>query len=285
MSFDPVQDASSSGAGYRRRTIAFTSGKGGVGKSNLVLNTGLLLARHGRRVALLDGDLGLANVTVLMGRAPKYDLRDVIAGDKRLKDIVMEGPNGLLIIPAGSGVAELANLAEAARSGLFEQLREIEESVDFLLIDTGAGISDTVLSLILASDESVVVTQPEPTALADAYALMKVVIQQFPAYPFHVLINMVRDGRQARQVQRSLAEILTRFLGYTPGDAGFVVMDGWVAQAVVQQVPFTVLAPRAPASRCLEDLVARLLGYEQTPAAAPAKTFWERVSEGPWRLT
>jgi len=285
MTFDPSQAAPSSPTGHRRRTIAFTSGKGGVGKSNLVLNTGLLLARQGRRVALLDGDLGLANLTVLMGQAPKYDLRDVIAGDKRIRDIVMEGPNGLLVIPAGSGVAELASLSEADRSGLFVQLREIEEAVDFLLIDTGAGISDTVLSLILASDESVVVTQPEPTALADAYALMKVVIQQFPAYPFHVLINMVRDGRQARQVQRSLAEILTRFLGYTPGDAGFVVMDSWVAQAVVQQVPFTVLAPRAPASRCIEDLVGRLLGPGGTAGTAPAKTFWERVSEGPWRLT
>ncbi len=285
MTFDPSLDQPSSPTGQRRRTIAFTSGKGGVGKSNLVLNTGLLLARHGQRVALLDGDLGLANLTVLMGQAPKYDLRDVIAGDKRMRDIVMEGPNGLRVIPAGSGVAELANLSEAERQELFEQLHDIEASVDFLLIDTGAGISDTVLSLILASDESVVVTQPEPTALAAAYALMKVVIQQFPAYPFHVLINMVRDGKQAREVHRSLAEILTRFLGYTPGDAGFVVMDSWVAQAVVQQVPFTTLAPRAPASRCMEDLVGRLLGPDRTAAPTLGKTFWERVSEGPWRLT
>jgi flagellar biosynthesis protein FlhG len=272
MTFDPSLDPPPSPTGQRCRTIAFTSGKGGVGKSNLVLNTGLLLARHGRRVALLDGDLGLGNLTVLMGQAPNYDLRDVIAGDKHMRDIVMEGPNGLLVIPAGSGVAELANLTEAERQELFEQLHDIEASVDFLLIDTSAGISDTVLSLILASDESVVVTQPEPTALADAYALMKVVIQQFPAYPFHVLINMVRDAKQARQVQRSLAEILTRFLGYTPGDAGFVVMDSWVAQAVVQQVPFTTLAPRASASRCMEDLVARLLGPERTAGNAGPET-------------
>ena len=272
MTFDPSLDPPPSPTGQRCRTIAFTSGKGGVGKSNLVLNTGLLLARHGRRVALLDGDLGLGNLTVLMGQAPNYDLRDVIAGDKHMRDIVMEGPNGLLVIPAGSGVAELANLTEAERQELFEQLHDIEASVDFLLIDTSAGISDTVLSLILASDESVVVTQPEPTALADAYALMKVVIQQFPAYPFHVLINMVRDAKQARQVQRSLAEILTRFLGYTPGDAGFVVMDSWVAQAVVQQVPFTTLAPRASASRCMEDLVARLLGSERTAGNAGPET-------------
>jgi flagellar biosynthesis protein FlhG len=283
MSFDPMSDSSALVPTRRRRSIAFTSGKGGVGKSNLVLNTGLLLARHGRRVVLLDGNLGLANLTVLMGRAPKYDLRDVLAGDKRMRDIVMRGPHGLLVIPAGSGVAELANLGEVDRAELFEQLREIENGADFLLIDTGSGISDTVLSLILASDESVVVTQPEPTALADAYALIKVVVQQFPSYPFHVLINMVRDGKQARQVQGSLREILTRFLGYAPGDAGYVVMDGAVTQSVVQQVPFTILTPRAPASRCLEDLVRRLLGNDR-PTAEAARTFWERISEGPWRL-
>ena len=282
MSFDSMSDTSAL-IPTRRRSIAFTSGKGGVGKSNLVLNTGLLLARHGRRVALLDGNLGLANLTVLMGQAPKYDLRDVLAGEKRMRDIVMRGPHGLLVIPAGSGVAELANLSEGDRAELFEQLREIENGVDFLLIDTGAGISDTVLSLILASDESVVVTQPEPTALADAYALMKVVVQQFPGYPFHVLVNMVRDGKQAQQVQGSLREILIRFLGYAPGDAGYVVMDNAVTQSVVQQVPFTILSPRAPASRCLEELVRRLLGSAGPPTET-VKSFWERVSEGPWRL-
>jgi len=284
VNLDPASRVPPQPSGPRRRTIAFTSGKGGVGKSNLVLNTGLLLAKGGRRVALLDGDLGLANLTVLLGQAPKHDLRDVIAGDKHVWDIVLRGPHGLLVIPAGSGVAELANLAEGERTELLQQLREVEEAVDFLLIDTGAGLSDTVLSLILASDESVVVTLPEPTALADAYALMKVVIQQFPAYPFHLLVNMVRDGDQARQVYNSMAQILMRFLGYKPGDAGFVVTDGCVVQAVVQQVPFTLLAPRSPASRCLEGLTNRLLGNPASERAA-AKTFWECVSGGPWGLT
>ncbi len=283
MNPDPASRVPPQPSGPRRRTIAFTSGKGGVGKSNLVLNTGLLLAQRGRRVALLDGDLGLANLTVLLGQAPKHDLRDVIAGDKHVRDIVLRGPHGLLVIPAGSGVAELANLAEGERTELLQQLREVEETVDFLLIDTGAGLSDTVLSLILASDESVVVTLPEPTALADAYALMKVVVQQFPAYPFHLLVNMVRDGDQARQVYSSMAQILMRFLGYKPGDAGFVVTDGCVVQAVVQQVPFTLLAPRSPASRCLDGLTSRLLGNPASERAA-AKTFWESVSGGTWGL-
>jgi flagellar biosynthesis protein FlhG len=261
----------------RHRTIAFTSGKGGVGKSNLVLNTGLLLARRGRRVAILDGDFGLASLNVLLGQTPRYDLRDVLMGSKRLAEILLRGPHGVLVIPAGSGVAELANLDGDERDELLGQVREIEASLDFLLIDTGAGLSDTVLNLILASDESIVVTRPEPTALADAYALMKVIIQQQPAYPFHLLINMVRDSSQAQQIFRSLSQILVQFLGYQPGYAGFVLTDASVGHAVVRQVPLTELMPRAPAVCCLETLASRMLGDSDTTGGAP-RTFWERIS-------
>jgi flagellar biosynthesis protein FlhG len=268
----------------RHRTIAFTSGKGGVGKSNLILNTGLLLARRGRRVAILDGDFGLASLTVLLGLAPRHDLRHVVAREKRLTEILLRAPHGLIVIPAGSGVAELANLSEADREVLLGQLHEVEQAVDFLLIDTGAGISDTVLNLIAASDEAVVVTRPEPTALADAYALMKVIIQHEAAYPFHLLINMVRDRGQADQVYRSLAEILTKFLGYQPGYAGSVVMDPTVGRAVVEQVPFAVMAPRCGAARDLETLANRLLG-EAPPGRAARPPFWKRLSRWSWRQT
>ncbi len=266
----------------RHRTIAFTSGKGGVGKSNLVLNTGLLLAQRGKRVALLDGDLGLSSLNVLMGQSPKHDLRHVVAGEKRLEDILVRGPHGVLVIPAGSGVASLANLGDEERDDLLIQLGEIEATVDFLLIDTGAGLTETVLTLVAASDEAIVVTRPEPTALADAYALMKVVIQETAAYPFHLLINMVRNEEQARQIYDSLSGILRRFLGYQPGYAGFVVDDAWVGRAVVQQVPFSLLAPRARATLCLEALVSTLLGGSARPRTSAAR-FWERVSPRPWR--
>jgi flagellar biosynthesis protein FlhG len=282
MSPEPTLPHSLPPSPPRCRTIAFTSGKGGVGKSNLVLNTALALARRGRRVAVLDGDLGLANLTVLLGQTPRWDLKDVLAGDRELAEIVLTGPHGLLVIPAGSGVAELANLPEEQRLELLEQVFELEHAVDFLLIDTGAGISDTVLGLVLACDESVVVTVPEPTALADAYALMKLIVREYPAYPFHVLINMARDEAQARQVHRSLSEILVRFLGYRPGDAGCVVMDPCVSEAVVRQEPFTIMAPRSRASRCVETLASRLLGTPR--AAGTGKTFWEKVSAARWPL-
>ena len=263
--------------GQRHRTIAFTSGKGGVGKSSIALNTGLMLAQRGKRVVLLDGDLGLASINVLLGQSPRHDLRDVIAGEKRLHEILLPGPHDLQIIPAGSGVAELANMGEEDREELLNQLRELEEEVDYLLLDTGAGISDTVLNLVISSDEAVVVTRPEPTALADAYALIKVIVLHQPSFPFHVLINMVRDREQALAVYRSLSQILMKFLGYQPGFAGYVLNDPCVAQAVIQQVPFCISWPRAAATRCLEVLANTLLGSSEDKAPETVG-FWERVA-------
>jgi flagellar biosynthesis protein FlhG len=178
-------------------------------------------------------------------------------------------------------VAELANLAPGERETLLADVRGLGAAVDYLLVDTGAGISDTVLTLVTAADEAVVVTRPEPTALADAYALMKVVIQCQAAYPFHLLVNMVRDARQGEQIYRSLTQILLRFLGYQPGYAGHVVTDPAVGQAVVQQVPLAVLAPRAPAARCLEALAGRLVGPPPR-GAREGRSFWERVVAGRW---
>ena len=263
----------------RHRTIAFTSGKGGVGKSNLVLNTGLALAQRGRRVTLLDGDLGLASINVLLGLSPRYDLRHVLTGDRPMRDIVLQGPHGLSIIPAGSGIAELANLDGETRDLLLAQLAMLAETVDYLLIDTGAGINDTVLNLVAASDEAIVITRPEPTALADAYALIKVIVNQEPAYPFHLLINMVRDAAQAEQVFGSLEQILVRFLGYQPGNAGHVVSDPRVGQGVVQQVPFTILAPQCQATRDIEALATRILGADPKDADTRRRgSFWARIA-------
>jgi flagellar biosynthesis protein FlhG len=259
------------------RTIAFTSGKGGVGKSSLALNTGLALARRGRRVAILDGDLGLASLNVLLGLSPRYDLRHVVSGERRLVQVLLRGPHGVGIIPAGGGVAELANLGEAARERLLGQLDEVARTVDYLLIDTGAGISDAVLSLVLAADEAVVVTRPEPTALADAYALIKLVVACEPAYPFHLLVNMARDAGEARQIHDCLSGILMRFLSYRPGDAGHVVTDPEVGRAAVDQVPFVLRAPRSPAALAVERLAARLLGVRGGARRAAGPTFWQRV--------
>jgi flagellar biosynthesis protein FlhG len=261
----------------RPRTIAFTSGKGGVGKSSLVLNTGIALARQGCRVVVLDGDLGLANLHVLLGQSPRWDLRHVIAGEKRLDEIAFPGPAGIRVVPGGPGVAELANLDEEDRAELLGQLEAVERGVDFLLIDTAAGLDAAVLDLVTAGDEAIVVTRPEPTALADAYALMKTVIRETPSYPFHLLINMVRDAAEGAQIHEALTQILMKFLGYRPGYAGFVVDDPAVGAAVVRQTPFTIMAPRSVATRCIETLAGRLLGRARATADS-APSFWKRLA-------
>ena len=262
------------------RTIAFTSGKGGVGKSSLVLNTGLALARAGQRVAVLDADLGLASLTVLLGVAPRFDLRHVVSGERRLSQVLLRGPHGLWLIPAGSGVTELANLDDAARYRILAQLDEVARSVDYLLIDTGAGIGEGVLSLVLAADEAVVVTRPEPTAMASAYALMKVILRREAGYPFHLLINMVRDAAEARRIHGGLAQILLRFLAYRLGYAGHVPTDPEVARSVARQAPFVLNTPRCPAALAVSALAVEMLGARAAGRDAAAPTFCERMRWG-----
>ncbi len=270
--------STSSAPGTAPRTIAFASGKGGTGTSVLALNVAILLAKRGERVVILDGNFGLGNLNQLLGPSPRYDLRHVLAGERRLRDILLRGPHGLLIIPAGSGVAELANLDESGREMLLEQLEEIEQGVDFLLIDAGAGISDTVLNLIMASDETIVVTRQEPTALTNAYALMKVIVQHRPTYPFHLLINLVKNAAQAQLIYDSLAQILIKFLGYRPGYAGFVVGDANVRRSVMRQVPFVLEAPWSPAAKCLSAFVEKLAPRKKGLGikSQSARPWWKR---------
>jgi flagellar biosynthesis protein FlhG len=243
----------------RSRTIAFTSGKGGVGTSSLVLNLALVLARLGKRVALLDGDFGSGSLNVLLGLCPRLDVRHVVGGERRLAEVLMPGPHGIGIIAAGSGVAELANLDAAARQRILAQLPEVGRLVDYLLIDTGPGMGETVMSLVLAAGEAVLVTRPEPTALADAYTLMKTTIARATTYPFNLLVNMVRDADEARWARDALHERLVRLLAYRPGHTGHVPMDPHVVRAVIAQIPFVVSAPGSPAARAVNAVAAEML--------------------------
>jgi flagellar biosynthesis protein FlhG len=266
--------------GLRRpgmRTIAITSGKGGVGKSSLAVNLGLALAGQGHRVAIMDGDLGLANVDILLGINPAYDLRHVVSGEKELAEIMVTGPGGLRVIPASSGVASMADLGEADRARLLERLRAAGDVADLLLIDTGAGISRTVLSLVLAADEVLVVTVPEPTAITDAYALIKVVCRERPGLPVRVLLNMVEGAREAQEVYGNLHRIIQRFLKCEAGFAGFVPRDPCVPRAVREQKPLSVYFPYARASQCVAALAADLAAAPARGKATAAPDFWGRV--------
>jgi flagellar biosynthesis protein FlhG len=241
----------------RTRVITITSGKGGVGKTSLVANLALELTRAGATVLVLDGDLGLANLSILFNVAPRHDLEDVIEGRRPLADVVVEVMPGLRLIPASSGAAALADLSTERRLALMEDVRKFGTGIDYLLIDTGAGISATVLGLVTAADRAFVVTTHEPTALSDAYALIKAARGR-GAHRLDVIVNMAQSHTQARETHARLVRVTERFLGYTPSLVAVIPRDACVGEAVVRQEPLTTIYPYAPATRAVAGL-ARLL--------------------------
>ncbi|MDD5558336.1 MinD/ParA family protein [Candidatus Methylomirabilis sp.] len=257
------------------RTIAITSGKGGVGKTSLAVNLGLLMAGNGQRVALLDGDMGLANVDVLLGMTPKFTLRHVVEGQKELTEIMLRGPNGLYVIPASRGVEAMAHLPVAGRARLLGRLEQLEGLIDILLIDTAAGISPNVLSLILAADEAIVVTVPEPTAITDAYAIIKVLSRHRADLRAGILMNMVEGVSQAEEVFDQLRRIIRHFLKLEVRFTGHVLRDECVGRAVCEQKPFSVCFPYARASRSLHELAKSLAAPSQF--APHPEPFWGRM--------
>jgi flagellar biosynthesis protein FlhG len=259
------------------RTISFSSGKGGVGKSSLVVNLGLILAKQGYRVPLMDGDMGLANIYILLGLAPRYTLRHVLTGEKELEEIILTGPAGLQIIPAASGVEALANLGEPERQALIQRLGRLEDLADVLLVDTGAGISATVLSLLLACQEAVVVTTPEPTAITDAYALAKVVARRRATHPLRLVVNMVEGATQAEEVYRNIQRVLQRFVRCRLDFAGHVVWDPLVGKAVQEQKPLSIYYPYAKATRCITALAGTLLAG--APGGEQWGEFWGKMAQ------
>jgi flagellar biosynthesis protein FlhG len=247
----------------RRKVIAVTSGKGGVGKTNIVTNLAIALARQGSRVLVLDGDLGLANVDLLLGVAPQYDLQDAVLGDKRIEDIVIEGPDGIRIIPASSGVEELANLDEYRTECLLRSLASVEEDVDLILIDTPSGIGSHSVMLSQAADEILVVTTPEPTSFSDAYAMIKVLSQRPLKCTPALLVNQANSENEALEVSRRVQSVAKRFLNLEIEYWGFILADESVPKSVIRQEPFLSTYPYSPASSCVVRLARRVLG--QTP--------------------
>ncbi|HMK50601.1 MAG TPA: MinD/ParA family protein, partial [Thermodesulfovibrionales bacterium] len=207
------------------KTIAITSGKGGVGKTNVTANLALEIRKSGKNVMILDADLGLSNIDVLFQLTPRYNLQHVLGGEMELRDIVIEGPRGVKILPAGSGVQELTALDEFQRLKLLEGFDSYDADIDYLIIDTAAGISENVAFFCIASQEIVVVTTPEPTAITDAYALIKVLFTRYQEKQFKVLVNCVRDAEEGFEVFRSLSKVAERFLNISLDYMGFIPFD------------------------------------------------------------
>ncbi|MBF0407064.1 MAG: MinD/ParA family protein [Candidatus Riflebacteria bacterium] len=263
------------------RVITVASGKGGVGKTNLVANMAICLAQAGRRVIVLDADLGLANIDVIFGVRPKKNITEVINGSCTLEEIIVTGPSGVQIIAGGSGISELAQLNPEASKILFREMKLLEDKADYFLIDTGAGISQNVISFCLAADQIVVVTTPEPTALADAYGLIKVVSQQRNDANLWVLVNRVESQEEAGFILNRLQTVAWDFLKFRVQQMGFVPQDKYMYLSVRQQTPLMLFSPMSPAALQIRYIVSNAFN-EQAPEELESKGidgFIERLSQ------
>jgi len=243
-------------------TIAVTSGKGGVGKTSVVVNLAVALARLRHRVAILDADFGLGNVDVLLGLAPQWHLGHVLAGEKEIEDILVTGPFGVQIIPASSGLRELAALTDRQWVRLAEGLQRVCDTVDFLLIDTAAGVSNNVVQLLMGAQRVVVVTSLEPSAMVDAYAMIKIITAADSRKEIAVLVNGARDADEGDLVYRQLDVAATRFLHRGLRYCGHVPYDPAVREAVLMQRPIVDHRPQSPAGRSFRILATRIASLD-----------------------
>jgi flagellar biosynthesis protein FlhG len=262
------------------RVISVTSGKGGVGKSNIVVNLGLALAQRGLNVLLIDADLGLGNLDILLGLSPRFTLQDALASELKLAEVIVDGPGGLKILPASSGIAELAILDEFQKLFLLNEMDHYTEDVDVVLIDTGAGISPNVLFFNLGAQERILVVNNQPPAIADAYALIKILVSQYGETSFKLLVNGLAHHREAELVYRTLLRVTERFLGreITLDYLGLVPYDQALPKAVMRQQPVLALYPQSPASKSFVRLAQTLWETKPQPALdGNIKFFWRRL--------
>jgi flagellar biosynthesis protein FlhG len=255
------------------KIIAITSGKGGVGKTNIVANLGFTLCRFGKKVLILDADLGLGNLDVLLGLAPQYNLSDVIHGDKKLSEIIVEGPGRLKILPAASGIQELTELSAEQRYIFFSQLSQLIKDFDIVLIDTAAGISSNVLFFNINADEIMVVVTPEPTSITDAYALMKVLSVKYATDQFKLVVNATTSEQEADDVYRQLSLVADRFLNIRIEYYGRVGLDEKLKKGVRRQKIVSEMAPLAKASRDF-TVLSRKIANAQPAAVNEGSHSW-----------
>ena len=255
----------------RAQTIAITSGKGGVGKTNLAVNLATVLASMRRRVVLLDADLGLANADIVCGVQPKYNLAHVVAGQRSIQDVVTPVPAGFSLVAGASGLARMADLTEVERRRLVAELETLQDSADVVIIDTGAGIGRNVVAFTAAADHVVIVTTPEPTAITDAYAVMKVLVRcgsMGIGSRLSAIINQAKNRDEAKAVYERIAGVSRQFLKTDIAFGGYVTADPCVQQAVRKRVPFVQQFPQCPAAQCVMAWANRI--DDHVDAAVPS---------------
>lgn len=269
-----------SGRATAPRVIAVTSGKGGVGKTNIVANLGYAFCRQGKKVLILDADLGLGNLDVLLGIAPKYNMSHVLTGQKSINDIIVEGPGNLLILPAASGIQELTQLTREQKVQILSELDQVIDSVDLLLIDTAAGISSNVLDFNVIAQEIIVVVSPEPTAITDAYALMKVLALRYAEKSCQIIVNLASTIQQGNEVFRQLHLVTERFLDMSIEYIGSLPYDANITQGIKRQRLVSDLFPDTIASKSFQILARKIIAH--SPAQMPngdSNFFWYHLIE------
>jgi flagellar biosynthesis protein FlhG len=268
----------------RAQTIAITSGKGGVGKTNLAVNLATVLANMRRRVVLLDADLGLANADIVCGVQPKYNLAHVVAGQRTIQDVITPVPAGFSLVAGASGLARMADLSDNERKRLVTELETLQDSADIVIIDTGAGIGRNVVAFTSAADQVVIVTTPEPTAITDAYAVMKVMVRcgaMGNSAKLSAIINQARNREEAKAVYERIAGVSRQFLKTDIAFGGFVTSDACVQQSVRKRIPFVQQFPQSSAAQCVIAWANRIDDHVDTsrPAFADARPgFFSRIA-------
>ncbi len=275
---DTLRDLLATKKGKGVRVVAITSGKGGVGKTNVSSNVAYLAAASGERVLIVDADLGLANVEILYGITPRYHLGHLLDGTATMQQVLASGPNGIRILSAGSGLRGLTQLDDAQRLRLMTALDSIEDDFDLVLFDTGAGIGDNVVFFCGGAQEALLVVTAEPTSLTDAYASVKVLSLEGGVEQFNVVVNMAPSDQAAREIFDKLCAITRRFLKARLKFLGSVPRDENIHRAVMAQQPISKMFPQSPATRALTGITARLLGEPPpTGATGGLKFLWQRI--------
>jgi len=260
------------------RVMSVSSGKGGVGKSNVVINLSVAFDRLGLRTLIMDADLGLANIDVLLGLTPKYNMSHVLTGQKRLDEVLVDGPGKVKIMPASSGVQELTRLTDEQKLLFLELLDELETDIDVLLIDTGAGISDTVLYFNLAAHERIIVVTPEPTSLTDAYALIKVLHSKHGERNFRILVNSAANESMGKSIFAKLSKVADHFLdGLSLDYLGTIPHDTSVTKSVMKQKAVLEAFPETPASKAYMRIAETIRKNRPNANQGSIQFFWKRL--------
>lgn len=260
------------------KVLAVTGGKGGVGKTNLSVNMSLALAEMGRRVVLMDADLGLANVDVLLGLRAEYTLADVLNGSRSIRDVLVTGPGGMKVVPASSGVQEMAALSPQEHAGLIHAFSDLSDQVDVLVVDTAAGISDTVVNFVCAAQEAVIVVCDEPSSITDAYALIKLLNIEHNMFRFRVVANMTRTTQEGHNLFNKLNTVCDRFLDVSLQYMGQIPFDENVRKAVQNRKALLEYAPRSKAAQAIRVIAQKVNEWPvQRGARGHLEFFIERL--------